>query len=55
MDEPMKDKEPIIEDYPVLKFYEDVFGEFPIFPPKTNIDIFIDLMPRAVLVSKNPY
>jgi hypothetical protein len=27
MEEPMKDKEPSLEDYPVLKEFEDVFEE----------------------------
>jgi hypothetical protein len=54
MEEPMKDKEPNLEDYPVLKEYEDVFGELLRLPPKREIDISIDLMPRASPVSKTP-
>jgi hypothetical protein len=38
MEDPMKDKEPILEDNPVLKEYEDVFGEFSGFPPKRDVD-----------------
>jgi hypothetical protein len=37
MEEPMKDKEPSLEDYPVLKEYKDVFEELPGFPPKRDI------------------
>jgi hypothetical protein len=55
MEEPMKDKEPSLKDYPVLKEYEDVFEEFPGFPPKRDIDFSIDLIPRASPVSKTPY
>jgi hypothetical protein len=47
MEEPTKDKEPSLEDYPVLKEYEDVFGEFLGFPPKRDIDFSIDLIPGA--------
>jgi hypothetical protein len=31
MEEETKDKMPSIEDHPVLKYYEDVFGEIPGF------------------------
>jgi hypothetical protein len=55
MEEPMKDKEQSLEDYPVLKEYEDVFGELPELPPKRNIYFSIDFMPEAAQVSKNPY
>jgi hypothetical protein len=51
MEEPTKDKEPSLEDYPVLKEYEDVFGVLPGLPPKRDID----LMPGATPVSKTPY
>jgi hypothetical protein len=48
-------RSPSLEDYPVLKEYEDVFREFPGFPPKRDIDFSIDLIPRASPVSKTPY
>jgi hypothetical protein len=55
MEESAKDKVPNIEDYPMLKKYEDVFGEFPGFPPKRDIEFSIDLMPRATPISKTLY
>jgi hypothetical protein len=42
MEDPMKDKEPSLEDYSVLKEYEDVFEELSIFPPKRDIYFSID-------------
>ena len=51
----MKDNEPSLEDYPVLKEYEYVFGEFPGFPPKRDINFSIDLMHGVSPVSKTPY
>jgi hypothetical protein len=45
MEEPMKDKFPSFEDYPVFKEYEDVFEELSGFPPNKDIDFSIDLMP----------
>jgi hypothetical protein len=44
----------ILKIYPVLKEYEDVFGEFPGFPPKRDIDFSIDLMPGASQCPKLP-
>jgi hypothetical protein len=44
-----------IEDYPVLKEYEYVFGESPRLSPKIDIDLYIDLMSRDSIVSKTPY
>jgi len=55
MEEPMKDKEPSLEDYPVLKEYKYVFEELLILPPNMNIDFSIDLMPGASPISKTPY
>jgi hypothetical protein len=52
MEEQTKDKEPNLEDYPILKEYEYVFGEFRILPPKRDIDFFIDLMPTTGLLKK---
>jgi hypothetical protein len=37
MEEPTKDKVPNIEDYPVLKEYEDVFGEFQDFHQRETL------------------
>jgi hypothetical protein len=55
MEETPKDKMPNIEDYAVLKEFEDVFKEIPGFPPKRDIDFSINLMPGAAPVSKTPY
>jgi hypothetical protein len=55
MEEPMKDKDPSLKDYPVLKEYEDVFEELSIFSPRRDIHFSIDLMPRDAPISKNPY
>jgi hypothetical protein len=46
---------PNIEDYAVLKEFEDVFREISGFPPKRDIDFSINLMPRATPISKTPY
>jgi hypothetical protein len=54
MEEPTKDKEPNFEYYLVLMEYEDVFRELLGLPPKRDIDFFIDLIPRAPPMSKNP-
>jgi hypothetical protein len=50
-----RDKVPNLEDYAVLEDFEDVFKEVPRLPPMRDIDFSINLMPRAVLVSKTPY
>jgi hypothetical protein len=55
MEETSKDKVPNIEDYVVLKEFEDVFREILGLPPKSDIDFSINLMPRVALVSKTPY
>jgi len=55
MEEPMRDMEPSLEDYPVLKEYEYAFEELSGFPPKMDIYLSIDLIPRVVLVCKTPY
>jgi hypothetical protein len=55
MEEAMKDKEPSLEDYLVLKEYQDVFEESLGLPPKRDIDFSIDLIPGASPVSKTPY
>jgi hypothetical protein len=50
-----KDKVSNIEDYVVLKDFEDVFKEIPGLPPKRDIDFSINLIPGATPVSKTPY
>jgi len=55
MEEPKKDKEPSLEDYPVLKEYKDMFGKLLGFPLKRVIHFSIDLMLGASPISKNPY
>jgi hypothetical protein len=55
MEEPTKDKEPSLEDNPLLKEYEDVFWKFLGLPLKIDINFSIDLMSRTASVSKNPY
>jgi hypothetical protein len=55
MEETPKDKVPSIEDYAVLKKFEDVFKEIMGFPPKRDIDFSINMMPGAAPVSKTPY
>jgi hypothetical protein len=55
MEEPVKDKEPSLEDCPVLKEFEDVFEELSGLPPKRDIDFYINLMSGLALVSKTPY
>jgi hypothetical protein len=55
MEETPKDKVTNLEDYPVPKEFEYVFKEVPRLPPRRDIDFSIDLMPRAIPVSKTPY
>jgi hypothetical protein len=55
MEEPTKDKDPSLEEYPVLREYEDMFGELLGFPPKRDIDFSIELITRASPVSKTHY
>ena len=55
MEEPMKDKEPSIEDYLFLKEFEDMFEELFGLPPKRDINFSIDLMRGATPISKTPY
>jgi len=44
-----------LEDYLVLREYEYVFGEFLGLSPKRDIDLSIDLIPRAAPVFKTHY
>jgi hypothetical protein len=55
MEETPKDKVSDIEDYEVLKEFEDVFKEIPGLPPKRDIDFSINLMPGATPVFKTLY
>jgi hypothetical protein len=50
-----KDKVSSIKDHEVLKESEDVFQEVPGLPLKKDIDFFVNLMPGAAPVSKDPY
>ncbi|XP_074324025.1 uncharacterized protein LOC141660946 [Apium graveolens] len=48
--------EPRIEDYPVVKEYEDVFpDELPGLPPHREVEFTIELVPGAEPISKAPY
>jgi hypothetical protein len=55
MEKTPEDKVPNLEDYPVLKEFEDVFKEVPGLPRRRDIDFSIDLMHGAAPVSKTPY
>ena len=45
-----------LEDYQVLQEFKDVFPDDILgLPPKRDIDFTIELMPRAIPVSKTPY
>jgi hypothetical protein len=55
MEETPKYKVSNIEYYEVLKEFDDVFKEILGLPPKRDIDLSINLMPGATLVSKTPY
>ncbi|XP_074328102.1 uncharacterized protein LOC141666014 [Apium graveolens] len=48
--------EPRIEDYPVVREYEDVFpDELPGLPPHREVEFTIELVPGAEPISKVPY
>jgi hypothetical protein len=55
MEETPKDKVSNIEDYEILKAFDDVFKEIPGLPPKRDIDFSINLMHGSALVSNTPY
>ena len=46
MEDPEKTKGPSLEEFLVLQEFEDVFHEILGFPPKKEIDFYIDLVPR---------
>ena len=52
----VKDQKPILEEHPILKYFRDVFPEeVPRLPPKRDIDFSIELVPREVPMSREPY
>jgi hypothetical protein len=55
MEEATRDKMLIIENHPILRYFEDVFGEILGLPPKRDIDFSIYLVPWVAPVSKTPY
>ena len=55
MEEAPKDKVSNVEDYAVLKEFEDVFKKILGFPPKIDIDFSINPMPGETPISKTPY
>jgi hypothetical protein len=55
MEETPKDKVPKLENYAILKEFEDVFKEVPGLPPRRDIDFSIDLMLGVAQVSETPY
>jgi hypothetical protein len=55
MEEPPMDKVPSVEDFAILKEFKDVFKELSGFPPKRDIDFFINLMLGETPISKTPY
>jgi hypothetical protein len=54
-EETTKDTVETIEDHPILRNFEYVFGEIIGFPPKRDIKLSIDLVLRDTLVSMIPY
>lgn len=51
-----EEKEPSIDDHPILKEFSDVFpSELPGMPPRREIDFHIDLVPGAEPISRAPY
>jgi hypothetical protein len=55
MEKATRDKVASIEDHPALRDFEDFFREILGFTPKRDIDLSIDLVPRAGPMSKTPY
>jgi hypothetical protein len=55
MEEAPKEKVSSIEDCTMLKEVEDVFKEILGLPPKRDINLSINMMPRETHVFKNPY
>jgi hypothetical protein len=55
VEEKEKTKGPSLEYFLLLQEFEDVFQEIPGLPPKREIDLSIELVPRASPLSKKPY
>jgi hypothetical protein len=55
VEEPENNKGPSLEDFSVLKEFEDVFQEIRGFQPRRGVYFSIDLVHGAALVSKKPY
>jgi hypothetical protein len=55
MEETPKDKVPNIEDCVVLKEFEDIFRKILGFPPKRDIDFFVNMMHGETPVYKTLY
>ena len=55
MEETPTDKVSNIQEYAVLKEFDDVFKEISILPPKRGIDFPINWMLGAAPISKTPY
>jgi hypothetical protein len=55
MEETTKDKVQNIEDYEVIKDFEDVFKNILGLPPKRDIDFSINLVPGSAPISKTHY
>ena len=54
--EAKENETPMLEDYPVLQEFKDVFpDEILGLSPKRDIDFTIELIPGSVPVSKTPY
>jgi hypothetical protein len=54
MEETPKDKVSNVEEYAVLKEFEDVFKEIPELSPERDSDFFINWIPRETPLSNNP-
>jgi hypothetical protein len=55
VEEPKNKNRTSLKEFSILQEFEDVFQEIPGFPPKREIYLSIDLVPRVSLVSKTPY
>jgi hypothetical protein len=55
MEEPSTNKSRNLEDFLVTQEFKDAFGEILGFPPKRDIDFFIDPMPETNPISKTHY
>jgi hypothetical protein len=55
IEEEPKDKVPNVEDFTVLKEFDNLFKEILRFPSKRDIDFYIKPMPGETPISKTPY